>query len=355
MQHLLTTKGNLRYNVAKVTSTIFYIIVDNKSIYSEYFEIEEGRMKYPVGKGWHQLIDKYISKIEEAAPGSKVTDIREKYGACVITVNCAISEKQNEVNRLTEQLEKESEHICELCGKPGEIIETENDWLKCLCNDCYNSINLTPQNPQYFLFNLEDCYTPGYYSSTKQYLGTEEDFFKILDRCPEKHKNPHLNETFRKFKEDKYVEYHAGQIMTRFAEPAEVLEIKEISGDECIFEFENTWSHIYQVQIEKYHITYYLVKSKSQFLICAKAELLNPRNIFKEPEFSIDTTLPLDSGFWGYPGVIVTEHTDNGYILQNQIYAAERRYTDEQEAREDFNKINEPLLQSFFEDVFGNG
>ena len=88
---------------------------------------------YYVGKGWWSLLDEAKDKLKEQ--GAKIIDYKEKYGELIIYTDVI----NDEINKITDDIEKQSSQICEFCGKEGHTVEMKNGlggWLKTVCSDC---------------------------------------------------------------------------------------------------------------------------------------------------------------------------------------------------------------------------
>ena len=81
--------------------------------------------------GWQKIVDGLDVAIEAIAPGTKLF-IKEKFGTLRIYSEGS-GEHAAEVIVLIQKAEAESEHICEACGRPGEL--QRRSWWKTLCKD----------------------------------------------------------------------------------------------------------------------------------------------------------------------------------------------------------------------------
>lgn len=96
---------------------------------SYYIEIEEG---------WINLIINYSLKLEKLSFIQKNSKVRldlikEKFGKCVVYLDYAT----DEMDKLMNELEKESATICEKCGDSSDSVECAGPgWFKTLCADC---------------------------------------------------------------------------------------------------------------------------------------------------------------------------------------------------------------------------
>jgi len=89
--------------------------------------------EYSVGKGWWSLLDEAQEKLKKQ--GAKIIEYKEKYGVLRIYTDIA----NDEIHKITNDIEKQSSHICEFCGKEGHTVEMKNGlagWLKTVCSDC---------------------------------------------------------------------------------------------------------------------------------------------------------------------------------------------------------------------------
>lgn len=116
-------------------------LVNKYWIYSE----REGLYPFPMfgfecGDGWFNLIDELSSKIckmiEDNHPDLKetfmVTQVKEKYG----TLSFYVSSAYDDIFDLIDEYESLSAHICESCGKAGEL-RNHGGWYITLCDEHY--------------------------------------------------------------------------------------------------------------------------------------------------------------------------------------------------------------------------
>lgn len=86
---------------------------------------------FECGEGWHPLIKELIDKLNEFPEEIYVTQVKEKYGGLCFYVASA-PEKAHEI---IHEYEEKSFHICERCGKTGELRD-HNGWYTTLCDKC---------------------------------------------------------------------------------------------------------------------------------------------------------------------------------------------------------------------------
>lgn len=92
------------------------------------------------GKGWKKLYQPIIDYIDEYNKEHedkpiKIHQIKEKYGQLRFYTNFYTEE----LEKMIDKAEEESEHTCEYCGKhiDGPIIR--HHWIYSLCEECFKS------------------------------------------------------------------------------------------------------------------------------------------------------------------------------------------------------------------------
>ena len=99
-----------------------------------------------IGPGWLPLFEELIQKLS-AMPGQtcKIEQVKEKFGELRIyskVIGVPFDSHENsEHQKLVNQYEIKSRHICETCGSSGKIRDCFSDgtprgWIKCLCETC---------------------------------------------------------------------------------------------------------------------------------------------------------------------------------------------------------------------------
>jgi hypothetical protein len=90
------------------------------------------------GDGWYDLIFELSKKLElmilllpeEARKEMKASQVKEKFGG----LRFYMTYYDKEMAQLISKAERDSLHICEECGKPGQLIQA--GWLYTSCKDC---------------------------------------------------------------------------------------------------------------------------------------------------------------------------------------------------------------------------
>ena len=85
-----------------------------------------------VGKGWSRL----INNLYDAKPKNvQVTQVKEKWGFLHFYVSSAPEWYFDLIN----YYERESETICEQCGRPGKLRD-DRHWILTLCDECNEKV-----------------------------------------------------------------------------------------------------------------------------------------------------------------------------------------------------------------------
>lgn len=89
------------------------------------------QVAHECGSGWKQLIDPITARAD--SNGYTMMQIKEKYGALrLYYVPGPIDDIEFE--DMVDDAELASTKICEMCGKPGHLMD-KGGWLKTLCQE----------------------------------------------------------------------------------------------------------------------------------------------------------------------------------------------------------------------------
>ena len=98
---------------------------------------------YDVGKGWAEILANAFRQIAEAFDKAganfsefSVGQIKEKFGGLRIYCGALGADIADQVYKIIDEAEGESERTCEWCGKPGKT--RGGYWIKTLCEECNN-------------------------------------------------------------------------------------------------------------------------------------------------------------------------------------------------------------------------
>lgn len=87
---------------------------------------------YPVGEGWHDLIDPIAEKAK--GEGVEVFGVKERFGSLRVVLK-TWNEASDELKQMIAEAEAESRKTCEECGNLGGRVDV-GGWIKTLCDDC---------------------------------------------------------------------------------------------------------------------------------------------------------------------------------------------------------------------------
>lgn len=80
--------------------------------------------------GWEPLVDRMLTKIEQADPAMRVRQIKTKFGQLRVYLG---GQPNAEVAALVAAAEEEASRACEVCGAPGR--RRGGSWIATLCDD----------------------------------------------------------------------------------------------------------------------------------------------------------------------------------------------------------------------------
>jgi hypothetical protein len=82
-----------------------------------------------VGEGWAPLVNRVFDKMETIKGNIKIIQVKEKYGGLRIYTDYS----NKELDKVINDVEKESLTICEVCGEPGTI--RGKSWYYTACDN----------------------------------------------------------------------------------------------------------------------------------------------------------------------------------------------------------------------------
>lgn len=89
-----------------------------------------------VGKGWWPLVRKLEEHLNELSPDFELLQVKEKFGSLRYYASPQPGCTERAAQEFTEWIadaENESDHICEVCGEPGDTSPGKFGYLKTLC------------------------------------------------------------------------------------------------------------------------------------------------------------------------------------------------------------------------------
>jgi hypothetical protein len=91
------------------------------------------------GDGWNDLVQPLEDELSRLS--GTIRQIREKFGPCAFTTLCHPKSRESSGRHLLDASDKPSVHICETCGRPGELVCDDGLYLTA-CGACREAIRL---------------------------------------------------------------------------------------------------------------------------------------------------------------------------------------------------------------------
>ena len=99
---------------------------------------------FEIGVGWRKLVWDLSEKLEKlllelpehTRKNCCASQVKSKYAG----LRFYMTSQTDEMDKLIDDAEEESERTCEECGQPGEIYGC--GWVECLCPECATRRNL---------------------------------------------------------------------------------------------------------------------------------------------------------------------------------------------------------------------
>lgn len=88
--------------------------------------------------GWSQILIDLNDQIEAIVPDYEVAQIKQKFGQLRFYLNALECSKEDyeKVQEAILEAERESVHVCEICGEPGDL--RDDSWMNCFCIDHFS-------------------------------------------------------------------------------------------------------------------------------------------------------------------------------------------------------------------------
>jgi hypothetical protein len=97
-----------------------------------------------VGPGWYPIIAALNEKLAAIDPEHSVLGVEERYGLLAYDVESP-GGQDLAMQSLIEAAEANSAAVCELCGRPGQLM-SRNGWLKTICPECAHGTSYRPES-----------------------------------------------------------------------------------------------------------------------------------------------------------------------------------------------------------------
>lgn len=106
----------------------------------QYFGFECGNGWFEVIKKMSQKLEPLFKKQEQDGFYPAITQVKEKFGSLMVYGN----NLTEEMNHVIYEAAKESQSVCENCGKPGTV--RKRGYVQVLCDGCNSGLSNNPEN-----------------------------------------------------------------------------------------------------------------------------------------------------------------------------------------------------------------
>lgn len=207
---------------------------------------------------------------------------------------------------------------------------------------------------KYYQFNLDDYSAPSCISGIKHYYGTVDDCRDLLNEIKDDKNCETIEQAFSKFLSgDKECTHYACYNEVQLAKPGKIIKEREFTADNIEFRYENSYGFYYDIKADKARFSVKVFKNiDGKFAVIYYATITDAN--LKSTVFK-DKWSPLGNMILGHPGIIKVNKQNGICELINTLAVLDTTYDAQEEAEKYLSEIKRPDLQSFFEDVFGDG
>lgn len=206
----------------------------------------------------------------------------------------------------------------------------------------------------YYQFNLDDYSAPSCTSGIKQYYGTVDNCKDLLNELKDDKNCDPIKQAFITFLSgDKDCKHFAGFVEMQLAIMGRIIKERDFTADNIEFRYKNSYGFYYDIKADKARFSVKVFKYiDGKFAVIYYAIITDAK--LKSTEFK-DKWSPLGNMIWGHPGIIKVNNQNGICELSNTLAVLDFTYDTQEEAEKYLSGMKQPDLQSFFEDVFGDG
>lgn len=207
---------------------------------------------------------------------------------------------------------------------------------------------------KYYQFNLDDYSAPSCTSGIKHYYGTVNDCNDLINELKDDKNCDAIKQAFIKFLSgDKDCKHYAGFVEMQLARPGKIIKERDFTADNIEFRYENSYGFYYDIKADKARFSVEVFKgTDGKFAVIYYATITDAK--LKSTELKDKWSL-LGNIIWGHPGIIKVNKQNGVCELSNTLAVLDSAYDTLEEAEKYLSEMKQPDLQSFFEDVFGDG
>lgn len=206
----------------------------------------------------------------------------------------------------------------------------------------------------YYQFNLDDYSAPSCTSGIKHYYGTVDNCKELLNAIKDDKNCDAIKQAFTNFLSgDKDFKYYAGFVEMKLASHDKIIKEREFAADNIKFRYENANGFYYEIKADKARFSVKVFKYiDGKFAVIYYTTITDAK--LKSTEIK-DKWSPLGNMIWGHPGIIKVNNQNGICELSNTLAILDSTYDSQEEAEKYLSEMKQPDLQSFFEDIFGDG
>lgn len=199
------------------------------------------------------------------------------------------------------------------------------------------------------------CYIPSFCSGGKDYYGTIEEVEDLITAI----KNNNSIERDFDGLQAAFNEYKSGNIdcehavaysKAKFLTPVKLIAENELIVDKYKWKHINIWHCPYYMHAGISHFKQVVLQDAGNYIRVIKPEFDELRYAIEEQSESQDK---IGGMFWGFPEMIKYDSRTKKTL--SRLYLYEGRYSDKATACRDLDNAEKINLQSFCDDIFGDG
>lgn len=139
----------------------------------------------------------------------------------------------------------------------------------------------------------------------------------------------------------------------QLAKPGKIIKERDFAADNIKFRYENSYGFYYDIRADKARFSVKVFKGMDgKFAVIYYATIIDAK--LKSTEIKDRWSL-LGNMIWGHPGIIKINNQNGICELSNTLAVLDSTYETQEETEKYLSEMKQPDLQSFFEDVFGDG
>ena len=201
---------------------------------------------------------------------------------------------------------------------------------------------------------LNNYFSPNSSSNYKMYFGTLNDIKVFTETLGRSEQACMTRNAFKRYLSGETDATHeVAYIQQKLIENVELIAEGEVKLEYAAWEFLNVWYYPQYMEIDSAVVKMALIKYEEKYLRVIKASVRGLRTCADINRLE-EEWIALSDGFWGHPGVLTSIKNAETYMGYSNHYMKEKEDATKEEALAKFY-ADEVCLDSFCEDVFGNG